>query len=402
MLQEGELAISLVAPQQLSLDAAAGGASSRGTGAAPAVADLRTPAMARWTALPAFSFTDTASRSSVSEAEGAAPQPPLVAGELLYYPASTARLESRAPILLGTFSVPPPASHSASTASASYTFHVPLRTSPAGARWMAMGDCWVRGGVETWEEASAKACTAAPVRAANTETNSAFQRYAPLSSPERQQQQRVERVNHSGAIAPASVGVTPLAQQHLVPPPTPPEDIAMQRVRERQEALLHRVEFRLAEVRQQRANIQAEMAAQDAAAAAEESAIVEEYGLLEAQQLEVDAAYREAAAQLAELQQLHADQTADQTAEQEAYLAEQTQALEEVAQERAEAVELRAQLEALQVQMKAHMAAEQQRYDARVERTRAAIGRVEANARWLTEVEAKIAAAECDQERSPV
>jgi hypothetical protein len=498
---EGELGLSLAAPTEAAPAAAAT------DNLVITAADFRTPAAVRWTSLPVFSFYEAPSPASqnAEEATGQgspalrSPQQeaPLVMGELYYCPSrqlhpsgsrrSSVQSSCRPQVLLGTFAIPPPPPTtpkpgSAVTAAAtmapyqadisasycslrsnsyagvsSYPFQVQLRTSAEGGRWMAMGDCWVRGVVETWTEAvqelggmrarrgdqsstaygRAVASTSASGTGGPGTANSlgltgvaqggrAAAPTTPPSSPprpcsaasssgsaERLQEQRAADVYLlTSQVKDSNTGVrTPQPPTHPSTPPPPPasstlpcaatvptptvrqEDIALQRVRERQEALIQRVEYRLAEVRQQRRHLKDEMVAQEAQATAEENAVVEEFGLLENQQIEANAAYREATARLAELQRLHADRIA----EHDAYLAEQSRALDEVARERAEAVELRAQLEALQTQMRAHMAAEQQRYAARVEHTRAAMGRVEANTRWLTELEAKIAAAESRQ-----
>ncbi|KPI87304.1 hypothetical protein ABL78_3641 [Leptomonas seymouri] len=469
-VHEGELELSLVAPST----------AVAFSDFAVVPADFRTPAVARWSALPPFCFYEGATGTAAEEDASAGqphrsvPSSPWsglwVIGELLYYPSSQ-QSRSRTRVLLGTFAIPGPASSAPLTtaplyqtdvssalsqhrpgphasAKRTYPFQVPLHISSEGGRWMTVRDCWVRGVVETWTEttpsnaftlgrgreardAELHGRAAVPFSVERMRNAAASQKgeegpFAPTlppprsaeSSAERLRAQRVSELrfmNHTNSsttematatatAVPSVPNVSGLSRQphHLQHPSTTPsshsplpqqpsvpqEDAALQRVQERQQALIRRVEYRLAEVQRQRQHLKKEMATQYAQAAAEENAVLEEFGILESEWNEAETAYRKATTQLAELQQLHADRTADH----DAYLAEQEQALEEVARERAEALSLRAQLETLQAQVEGHITAEQQRYA-----SRAAIARADEQTRWLVEVEAKIAAAESQQ-----
>ncbi|KAG5490275.1 hypothetical protein JKF63_00395 [Porcisia hertigi] len=286
-----------------------------------------------------------------------------------------------------------------------YEFQMPLRVSDEGSQLMGMSDYWVRGIVETWTTPQSAVQTGARVvdRGSSSVSHpSPTPRLAPTTtmtgqtanvvraalhgrSPPRHQEssvsdavltdeRRTDReealggrghqrarqacyINASAAAAPAN-GASPPAEHLAVSPASivsqskPQEDVVFEWMHKRYEALIYRVEQRLANVQRRRHDLQDEMIAQAEHARREESVIAEEYSLLENQLMEAEAAYQEAVEQLVELRGHHAHE------------ARQRHTLAGAARERLELLELQQQLEALRAQMTEQLVLELQQHAA--------------------------------------
>ncbi|KAK7200471.1 hypothetical protein NESM_000101700 [Novymonas esmeraldas] len=429
----GELEVALVPPL---FEAAEAGREEEPDTMVLVSADSRSPGAARWTALPPISYLDEPDAATPllrghlyccdygREGEHPAGSPP--------QPNGRPQMSPPRRVLLGTFTIPPPpprtgrAAHHGSMSprrlsdyaaawcpAPLYHFEVPLHPPGDGGHRIASGECWVRGAVETWTvpqvgtEAEADDVYNPSESAPRPPQMPPHVRHHWTPTPPSHGAASATALNENGhpvteavrGDATAVNGISPSPWRPAAfgsvvpapppPPPSPPEeDAALQQVRERQEALIERVEQRLAAVVERRQELQREMAAAAAQARQEENAIAEEYGQLESDLKEAEAAYEAAAGELVELREY----CAARASEHDAYAAEQQRALAEVARERQEASAMRQQLELLRAQMAEHLAVEQQRCAARVAQTQAAMEQVDESARWLTEVEAKIAA----------